>query len=149
MAVASRLVYSSSDVIGDIHIVPISNLTSAQLLRAQSPVAASAAALGAEIPPSPPYICSLRCFTGLWRWVNKGRQRVLSVQVLFWAENSHVRTGIVCRSRPRSPRGSRHLPSVQGHGRSRHRRVALRDMKEQRNLTCLLHLPYKCSLLDT
>lgn len=64
MAVASRLVYSSSDVIGDIHIVPISDLTSAQLLRAPSLVAASAAALGAEIPPSPPYTCSLQCFTG-------------------------------------------------------------------------------------
>ena len=64
MAVASHLVYSSSDVIGDTLIVPISDLTSAQLLRAQSLVAASAAALGAGIPPSLPYICSLQCFMG-------------------------------------------------------------------------------------
>lgn len=56
MAVVSRLVCSSSDVIGDILIVPVRNLTSAQLLRVPSPVTAGAVALCAEVSPSLPSV---------------------------------------------------------------------------------------------
>lgn len=72
MAVVSCLVCSSSDIIGDLLIAPISNLRSAQLLHVASPVTGSAVALGAEIPPSLP----LKLF-------HKGRQRVLLVQALL------------------------------------------------------------------
>lgn len=71
MAVVSRLVCSSSDVIGDILIVPVCNLTSAQLLRVPSPVTASAVALCAEVSPSLPSVL-----------LHKGGQRVLLVQAL-------------------------------------------------------------------
>lgn len=140
LAVASHLAYSSCDVIGDILIVPISNLTSAQLLRAQCLVAASAVALGAEIPPS--LLTSASWDAQLQRWVNKWRQRVLLAQVLFWAERARVHTGIVCRSLYQKAC----VPLSISHGRSGHHGVTPRDAKEWRSLTCLLTSAMQISL---
>lgn len=86
MAVASRLVYSSSDVIGDILIVPISDLTSGSAPACTKSFTASAAALGAETSPSLPLWDAQ-----WWKLENKQRQRVLSVQVVSWVGHTCIK----------------------------------------------------------